>query len=112
MSETRSVTVEPGFIVIDSGSGPPTRYPIADLLRQIDIPVGLTHIQVAGIGLLANLVVILVRTLISRGILDETFADGAGGDGDMDYDLDHIIYAIEQLGGAYHEPHFDHVEDA
>ncbi len=110
MTETRSVKVEPGFIVIDSGSGPPTRYPIADVIRQPDVPTGLTHEQVAGVSLIANLVVILIRTLIDKGILDETFADG--GDDGMNWDLDHLIYAIEQLGGVYHEPHFDHVEVA
>lgn len=109
MTETRSITVEPGFIVVDSGSGPPTKYPVKDILRKADIPVGLTHEQVAGVGLLANLVVILIRTLMSKGILDETFTDGID---DMNWDLDHLIYAIEKLGGVYHEPHFDHVEEA
>ena len=108
MTETRSVTVEPGFIVIDSGSGPPIKYPVKDILRQPDIPVGLTHDQVAGVSLLANLVVILIRTLIDKGILGQTFTDG----NDMDWDLNHLIYAIEQLGGTFHEPHFDSVEDA
>jgi len=105
---TRNVTVEPGFIVIDSGSGPPTRYPIADVVRQPDVPVGLTHIQVAGVSLLANLVVILIRVLIEKEILDETFADEFG----LNWDLNHLIYAIEQLGGDYSEPNFDNVESA
>ncbi len=108
MPNTRSITVEPGFIVIDSGSGPPTRYPIADVIRQPDIPTGLTHTQVDGVSLLANLVVVLIRTLINKEILDDTFADELG----MDWDLNHLIYIIEQLGGVYHEPHFDNVEDA
>ena len=103
---------EPGFITIATSSGPPTRYPVSDLLRAADIPVGLTHTQVAGITYLANLVVILIRTLIERGVLDETFADGTGEDYDLDWDLDHLIYVVEQLGGTYREPHFDHVEDA
>ena len=106
---TRGITVEPGFIVIDHGSGPPVAHPISEILRQLDIPVGLTHDQVAGVSLLANLMVIVIRTLIDKGILDETFADG---EDDMNWDLDHLSYAIEQLGGSYIEPHFDHVEDA
>ena len=81
---------------------------MATLLTQPDIPVGLTHTQVAGISLLANLVVILIRTLIDKEILDETFADELG----LDMDLDYIIYTIEQLGGSYHEPNFDSVESA
>lgn len=98
---------EPGFITVQRSSGPPIRYPIADILRTDDIP-SLTHEQVAGISLLCNLVVVLIRTLIEREILDKDFADSLG----MDWDLDHIIYAIEQMGGSYHEPHFDNVEDA
>jgi len=99
---------EPGFITIAGSSGPPTRYPIADLLRAADIPVGLTHEQVAGVTYLANLVVVLIRTLIAKELLDETFADELG----MDWDLEHIVYALESLGGTYHEPDFDNVEDA
>jgi len=99
---------EPGYIIIRRASGPPVRYPLAGLIRAADVPTGLTHEQVAGVSLLANLVVILVRTLIDKGILDETFADSLG----MDWDLDHIIYAIEQMGGSYHEPNFDNVESA
>ena len=99
---------EPGFITIATSSGPPTRYPIADLLRAADIPVGLTHAQVAGVTYLANLVIVLMRTLIARDLLDETFADELG----MDWDLEHIIYALESLGGAYQEPQFDSVEVA
>ena len=106
--DVKVISTEPGFITIDEGSGPPRRISMATLLTQPDIPVGLTHTQVAGVSLLANLVAILIRALIDKGILDETFADELG----MDWDLNHIIYAIEQLGGAYHEPNFDNVEDA
>ena len=102
------ITTEPGFITLDTGSGPPRRIAIANLLRQPDIPEGLTHTQVAGIGLLTNLVVILIRTLIDKEILDETFADSLG----MNWSLNDIIYAIEQLGGSYAVPHFDNIEDA
>ena len=108
MSKVRVVSTEPGFITIDTGSGPPRRISVATLLTQPDIPVGLTHSQVAGVSLLANLVVIIIRTLVDKEILDETFADSLG----MDWNLDTLIYAIEQLGGAYHEPNFDDVEDA
>jgi len=99
---------ERGYITIATSSGPPTKYPVADLLRAADIPVGLTHTQVAGVTYLANLVVVLIRTLIARDLLDEDFADNLG----MDWDLEHIVHALESLGGAYHEPNFDDVEEA
>ena len=97
-----NVEFESGYIVLTDVNGHKTRYPIADVLRAADIPA-LTYTQVAAITALANLVVILIRTLIEREVLDESFADSLG----MDWDLDHLIYAIEQMGGKYHEPDLD-----
>lgn len=99
---------EPGYIKVVPDSGPPVRYPIADILRALDIPVGLTHLQVDGIRLLSNLMVVVIRTLMEKDILNEQFLDEFG----MDYDLEHLEYAIEQLGGSFSDPDFDNVEDA
>jgi len=108
MPDVRDIDVtEPGFITISRAAGPPVRYPVSALLQASDIPTGLTHEQVAEITKLTNLVVVLIRTLQVRGILDETFADTAG----MDYDLDALIQAIEAMGGAYHEPDLGDEED-
>ena len=85
---------------------------MATLLTQPDIPTGLTHTQVAGVSLLSNVLVVLLRTLIAKGIINEEFTDGIGEGDDIDWDLDHLIYVIEQLGGSYGQPNFDHVEDA
>ena len=106
--DTRGITVEPGFLVIDHGSGPPVAHPISEVLRAADIPVGLTHTQVDGIRLLANMVAIIIRVMQREKILNEDFTDDAG----MTWDLDHIIYALEQLGGSFAEPDLDHVEVA
>ncbi len=100
-----NVTTEAGYIVITKQAGGiPERFSIADVLRAADIPA-LTYSQVATISTLANLIVILVRTLVKRGILDEEFKDNQG----MNWDLDHLIYAFEQMGGSYHEPDLDDV---
>ena len=104
MAEIRSITIEAGFLVIDNGDGPPRQLPVADLLRAADIPA-LTYSQVATITALANLTAILIRTLIQRGILDESFVDDLG----MNWDLDHLAYAIEQMGGNYSNPDLDDV---
>lgn len=98
---------QPGFIILQRASGPPVSYPIADLLRAADIPTGLTHEQVSGLGIIGSLLAVLIRTLINRDVLNEAFADDAG----MSLDLDTMIFAIEQLGGSYHEPNLDDVED-
>ena len=99
------LTTEPGYLTVSDGVGNKSKYAIAAMLRAADIPTGLTYTQVAAITTLANLVVILTRTLIERGVLDESFTDENG----MDWDLEHIIHAIEQMGGTFHDPDLDDV---
>ena len=94
----QDITLEAGFLVVTRDAGGPRRYAVADLLRAADIPTGLTYSQVSAITSLANLIAVLIRTLIERQVLDESFLEND------DLDLDHIIYAIEQMGGAYHDP--------
>ena len=92
-----NIVFEEGYLIVHRDSGAPIKYPIADMLRAADIPV-LTYAGLSSIKALANLVVVLIRTLIDREILDESFLEND------DLDLDAIIYAIEQLGGSYHDP--------
>jgi hypothetical protein len=92
------ITFEKGYITLHDGGANPTRYAIADVLRALDIPTGLTHTQVTGLTSLANMVVVLVRTLISREVINEDFME------EGEYDLTAIIEAIEKLGGDYGEP--------
>lgn len=75
MSMVKNITLESGYIVIETDSGPPTRWPIADVLRAADIPV-LTIDHVTVLTELANLFVTLLRTLIEREILDDDFSEG------------------------------------
>ena len=99
MSLVAKVELIPGFLRITNDSGLKHQIAVADVLRAADIPA-LTYTQVAAITNLADLVAILVRTLIERGILDESFSDSLG----LDMDLEHIIKALEDMGGSYHEP--------
>ena len=105
MPDIRELDVksEPGFIIVSRASGPPVKYPLADLLRAADIPIGLTYTQVQDLSVLANLLVVLIRTLIARDVIDEAFVDDAG----MSLNLDALIESIEGQGGAYHEPVLD-----
>ena len=96
MAVTR-ILFEPGFIVVEV-DGSRTQYPITSVLRAADIPTGLTYAQVGAIKTLANLVAVLIRTLIDRQILDESFME------DGDYDLAAIIETIENMGGDFGEP--------
>src|SRR3990167_10062926 len=88
---------EAGYIVTTDERGNKTRHAIADVLRAADIPA-LTYSQVAAIKTLANLVAVLIRTLIDKEVLNESFLE------DDDFDLDAIIAVIENIGGSYHEP--------
>lgn len=95
---TEDVELTPGTITLTDAHGRKTSHTIASLLRAADIPVGLTYSQVGAITTLANLVVVLIRTLIARDILDEQFME------DGDYDLAAIVQTIEDMGGNYGEP--------
>jgi hypothetical protein len=92
------VSFSPGFITLTDIGGNKTAYPIADVLRALDIPTGLTYEQVGAITTLANLVAVLIRTLIDRQVLNESFME------EDDYDLDAIVQSIEDMGGDYGEP--------
>jgi hypothetical protein len=94
----KNITFEPGYMVLTRDEGGSTRYPVADILRALDIPAGLTYSQVGAIKTLANLIVVLIRTLIDRQVLNESFLEND------DYNLDAIIEAIANMGGAYQEP--------
>jgi len=95
---TKALTFEAGYITVTEPNGSRTRYPIADMLRAADIPTGLTYSQVQAVTALANLVAVLIRTLISRNVLDESFLE------DGDYTLESLTEAIEQMGGDYGDP--------
>lgn len=100
MKGTFDFKSRPGFIRTTDDNGIEYDWPLADMLRAADIPTGLTHVQVAGISALSNLVVVLIRTLIERKVLDEFFYDELG----LDISLDGLIEAVEALGGSFHEP--------
>ena len=91
------IVFESGYMVVHRDHGAPVRYPIASTIRAVDIPA-LTYTQVASLSTVANLIVVLIRTLIARDILDEDFLE------DGDYNLDDIIETIGNLGGDYGEP--------
>lgn len=94
----RSLGFESGFIVITEDNGQITRQPIASVLRALDIPTGLTYSQVASISALANLVVILIRTLMDKQVLNESFLEKD------EISLEGIVEAIEAMGGNFEEP--------
>lgn len=93
-----NIAFSSGYITVTRSSGPPTKYGIADVLRALDIPTGLTYFQVQAVTVLANMIVVLIRTLIDRDILDESFLEKGG------YDLNDLVVSIEEMGGDYNDP--------
>ena len=88
---TRRVDLsEPGFVTIDSGSGIPRRHAVAPSIRSADVPdVPITSLTL--LTTLTEVLVVIVKTLIERGILDESFHD--------DYDLQYIAETLQtELG--------------
>ena len=95
MPETTIVKIEqrPGFITTTDDSGNKREMPLKSMLRVDDIPVGLTYTQIGAISSLANLIALLIQTLIEFGLIQDEFAD--------DYDLPAIVQAIALMGGDY-----------
>mgnify|MGYP001574115128 CR=1 FL=1 len=82
----QDITIEAGFLVITRDAGGPRKYPIADILRAADVP----NLNIRSLTLLttmANLVTVLVKTLIEKGVLDENFEGG--------YDLQYLVDTLE-----------------
>ena len=98
MENAVSIKFTPGYLVtVDANGNEIEQTPISTVLRAADIP-SLTYSQVQAITSLANLVAVLIRTLVDRDILDESFME------DGDYDLAAIVQSIEDMGGDYGEP--------
>jgi len=86
MANVESITFEPGYLVIQTDSGPPAYHKIADVLRAADIPV-LTIASLTLLTDLAQVVSILVQTLIEAKVIDEDdFAE--------DYDIKYILNTL------------------
>lgn len=83
---------EPGYIIIRRQSGPPVRYPLADLITSADIP----DVPIASLTLLtvcANLLMLLIKTLYEREVLEgEDWHDG--------YDLQYVVETLETNLGS------------
>lgn len=75
----RVLELEPGFITIGRAAGPPVRYPLTDLITTGDMPPDMTPTQTIDmmpvLTSLAQVVVILWKTLMEAGILGEEYAD-------------------------------------
>ena len=94
----KDIAFSAGFITVTRDDGPPTKYAIAEVLRALDIPTGLTYSQVGAITTLANLVVVLIRTLIAREVIGAEFLE------EGEIDLEAITEAISDMGGDYSQP--------
>ncbi len=90
------LSTEPGYLVITE-DGRKSQLAISEILRAIDMPA-LTYEQVEAIKTLSNLFVVLVRTLIDKGLIGETFMEK------HNLNLEDIAHVIEEIGGDYLDP--------
>uniref|UniRef100_A0A6M3IQV0 Uncharacterized protein n=1 Tax=viral metagenome TaxID=1070528 RepID=A0A6M3IQV0_9ZZZZ len=95
---TEQVEFAPGYLTLTDSHGRKTAYPIAPVIRAVDVPVGLTYSQVGGLTTLANIAGLLAKILIEAEVIDESLLNDEG------YNLESVITAIEELGGDYVEP--------
>uniref|UniRef100_A0A6M3JTJ5 Tail protein n=1 Tax=viral metagenome TaxID=1070528 RepID=A0A6M3JTJ5_9ZZZZ len=95
---TENVELTPGYMTLTDAHGRKTQHPIAPVLRAADIPDGLTYTQVPDITKLANLVVVLIRTLSAQGIIADSFME------EGEYDLALITDVIDTMGGSFTDP--------
>ncbi len=93
-----NVIFESGFIVLVRENNRRTRYAVADVLRALDIPTGLTPEQVLDITTLANHFVVFLRTLIANGTLGEDYLE------EGEYHLSLLQQSLKDMGADYGEP--------
>jgi len=94
----KNVQFQAGKLLVTDDRDEGREYDIVNYLRAADIPTGLTYTQVQAITALANLVAVLIRTLIAREVISEEFRE----EGELD--LEAIADVIEQMGGDFGEP--------
>jgi len=80
------IELEPGFLTITSDGGRKHQIAITDVLRAVDVP----DLNIDSLTLLTNLaqvVMVLVKTLVEKEVLDEELVDG--------YDLQYVLETLE-----------------
>ena len=82
----KNIAFSSGYITVTYDEGAPRRHPIANVLRALDVP-DLTIDSLSLLTTLAQVVMVLVKTLVERDILDEELVSGF----DMTYMLETLI---------------------
>ena len=86
MLAVTNVQLVPGFIQLTFENGAKYQIKITDVLRAADIP----DLNIDSLTLLTNLaqvVAVIVKTLVDNATLDETLVDG--------YDLGYVVETLE-----------------
>lgn len=83
----KSISFKPGFIVVETDQGgPPREYSAKRFLQAADIP-DLTINSLSLLTTLAQVVMVLTKTLVEQGIIGEELVSGF----DMQYLLETLI---------------------
>ena len=89
---------EAGFLITTDESGNKRQLPLKEMLRSADIPKGVDHTQIQQLTSLANMFIVLIRTLIDRQVLGESFLEKG------ELDLDDVVQAMVDIGGDFYAP--------
>lgn len=87
----KDITFSSGFITVTFDSGSPRKYPIADVLRALDIPEDLLIGSLPLLTKLAQVVMVITQTLIDNGTLGEHLIAGF----DLDYIRETLVDDLE-----------------
>ena len=88
----KSISFEPGFMVLTDEVGERARQPIADILRALDIPA-LVISRVPPVTALANILIIVVKALLEANVIGEELSD--------EYDLEFLLAALKTLNAEW-----------
>lgn len=75
MAFVKDIQFEAGNLIVQYDSGPPRRYPVGSFVNAASVP----DLNISSLTLLtklAQVMIVLVRTLQEAGILDEEFIEG------------------------------------
>lgn len=89
--DVKNITFSEGYITVTYNSGQPIRYSIADVLRAADIPEDLLIASLPLLTKLAQVVMVIVQTLVDNGTLDENLIAGF----DLQYIRETLVTDLE-----------------
>ena len=87
----KDIAFSSGYITVTFDAGSPRKYPIASVIRALDIPEDLLISSLPLLTKLAQVVMVITQTLVDNGTLDEHLIAGF----DLDYIRETLVTDLE-----------------